>query len=109
MQLAADFVKLQAEAITKELTKEHHNVLRSFLDFKRRTDYIIEERDELREKWSICERALALKAPVREADFALDDESALSLYDCLVPMLKQHRKFKVLRDAQVSIEDYRTQ
>lgn len=46
-------------------------------------------------KWLSCEQALAMKAPVREAEFALDDASALSLYDCLTPLIKEHRRFKL--------------
>lgn len=34
------------------------------------------------------------KTPVNEAEFAFDDRTPLSLYDCALPKLKQHRKRK---------------
>ena len=30
-----------------------------------------------------------------EAEFAHDDRSPLSLYDCLIPQLREHRKFHI--------------
>ena len=109
MQEAVEFIKEQALSITKLLTKTHHNVLSSFINLKNKSEKMIEERDELHQKWIYCERALALKTPVREAEFALDDQSALSLYDCLVPMLKRHRRFRIAENTKFSIPDYQTQ
>ena len=44
-----------------------------------------------------------------EAVFALDERSALSLYDCLVPMLKEHRRFKINLHDAFNINDFKTQ
>ena len=46
------------------------------------------ERDQLLENWKITEILLAQKTPVFEAEYALDERTPLSLYDCLVPKLK---------------------
>ena len=92
--------------MTKLLTKTHHNVLTNFMQLKNKTEKMIVERDHILKRWIYCERALALKAPVREAEFALDDQSALSLYDCLIPMLKEHRRFRIVAESKFSIPDY---
>jgi len=44
-----------------------------------------------------------------EAEFGLDERSALSLFDCLIPVLKEHRKKRILKNDDFSIEDFRTQ
>ena len=33
---------------------------------------------------------------MNEAEFSLDDRSPLKLYDCLLPKLKEHRKFRMI-------------
>ena len=73
-------------------------MLQDFLVYKERNDKLIEEREILHQNWIECERALALKTPVREAEFALDDSSALELYDCLLPLIKEHRRFEIPRN-----------
>jgi len=55
------------------------------------------------------EQQLALKSPVMEAEYAFDERTALSLYDCLVPMLQEHRRVKLNLHGNVSIEDFRAQ
>ena len=47
--------------------------------------------------------------PVQEAEFAMDERSPLSLYDCLVPTLKEHRRKKINLNDKFSLEDFRTQ
>ena len=41
---------------------------------------------------------VSLKTPVCEAEHALEDRSPLDLYNCLIPKLKEHRRFKVTND-----------
>ena len=55
------------------------------------------------------EQALAIKTPVMEAEFAMDDRSAISLYDCLVPKLREHRRFRIKPDERFSIADFKAQ
>ena len=56
--------------------------------------------------WKL-EQKLAIKTPVFEAEHAIDERSALCMYDCLVPKLKEHRRFKVLRDEQMTLADFK--
>lgn len=41
------------------------------------------------------EAMLALKGPVMEAEYAIDERTSLVLYDCLKPMIKENRRFKI--------------
>ena len=79
------------------------------MQYKERNDELIKERNLIHNKWLFCERALALKTPVREAEYAIDDRTALSLYDCLVPMLKEHRKLSVTKNTKFSVADFEAQ
>ena len=63
----------------------------------------------MEEKVVYLERCFALKTPVMEAEFALDERSALSLYDCLIPTLKEHRRFKINLQDKFNINDFKTQ
>ena len=44
---------------------------------------------------SLVEVALAQKTPVMEAEYAIDDRTALDFYDCLIPKLKENRRFRI--------------
>ena len=50
----------------------------------------------------------AQRTPVMEAEHALDEQTPLKLYDCLVPMLKEHRRFKINLSDKFSIADFKT-
>ena len=56
------------------------------------------------------EHAYAMTTPALEAEFAHDDRSALSLYDCLIPRLREYRMLKVRPEfhAQNLVQDLRT-
>ena len=79
------------------------------MQYKERNDELIKERNLIYNKWLFCERALALKTPVREAEYAIDDRTALSLYDCLVPMIKEHRKFSITKNTKFCVADFEAQ
>ena len=49
----------------------------------------------LRNRWMTYEHACAIKSPVMEAEYAHDDTTALSMYDCLIPKLREWRKFRI--------------
>jgi len=55
------------------------------------------------------EKCLAQKNPVMEAEFALDETSALSLYDCLIPTLKEHQRIKINLGDKFNIYDFKIQ
>ena len=73
MKEAVEFLKEQSEAITKVLTRAHQKLNKEFIDFKLRNEELVVEHKFLYDNWLVCERALAMKAPVREAEFALDE------------------------------------
>ena len=50
-----------------------------------------------------------MKTPVMEAEFAIDERSPLSLYDCLIPTLKEHRKFHINLANELTLKDFREQ
>ena len=61
----------------------------------------------MRNKIKMLEMALAQKTPVMEAENAIDEKNALSAFDCLVPKLKEHRRFRILKDDVFSIADFK--
>ena len=67
----------------------------------------MKERERILENWRVTEIALAQKTTVMEAEFALDEKTPLSLYDCLKPMIKHNRRMKIDVNAALSAEDYR--
>ena len=91
------------------LTRAHHNLNKEFLQFKIRNDELIDERDFIHKKWIACELDLAMKAPVREAEYGLDEKSPLKLYDCLLPLIKEFRRKSLNIGAKVTIADYQAQ
>ena len=80
-----------------------------FIKFKERNKEIWKERETCHENWILLERAFAMKTPVMEAEFAIDERSPLSLYDNLIPTLREHRKFKINLQDEFSIEDFMAQ
>ena len=80
-------------------------VLFYFNDYRQAAWPQIEENRALRLKLRDAEFAFASKSPVNEAEFAFDERTPLSLYDCLIPKLTEHRKFKWMPDTQL-IPDY---
>lgn len=73
------------------MNRQHKGVIKSFIEYMQQNDKLIAERDVLLEQWAIFEKAYMLKTPVLEVEFAHDDRSPLSLYDCLIPKLREHR------------------
>ena len=65
--------------------------------------------DQAIKEMSMLEVALAQKTPVMEAEFAMDDRTSLNLFDCLVPKLREHRRFRIQKDAVFSIADFKEQ
>ena len=41
-----------------------------------------------------------------EAEHAIDDRNAFDLYNCLIPKLKEHRRFRVDKNEVFSIADF---
>ena len=64
------------------------------MDFKERSAKVMKQNEIYSKIVKDLEVALALKSPVMEAENAIDDRTALSLYDCLIPKLKEQRRFR---------------
>ena len=58
---------------------------------------------------TMLEERIAIKSPTLEAEMAIDDQTPLILYDCLIPKLKEHRRFRITQDSEFSISDFMTQ
>ena len=93
----------------KVLTRTHHKMIRDFMTFRSRNEDVLREREKLLQNWIFCEEALAHRSPTFEAEFALDEKTALSMYDCLVPVLREHRRFKIMPDTSMTVEDFKSQ
>ena len=61
----------------------------------------------LKEEVKMLEMALAQKTPVMQAEHAIDDTNPLSAFECLIPKLKEHRRFKFKKDDAFSIADFK--
>ena len=61
----------------------------------------------MQKKVKFLEVALAQKTPVMEAEHAIDDTNPLSAFECLIPKLKEHRRFKLQKDDVFSIADFK--
>ena len=82
-------------------------MVQEFLEHKKRTETYMNQRDDILKRWQYSEEALALKSPVMEAEYAYDDKTTLSLYDCTVPKIKEHRRLILPQDYKETILDYR--
>ena len=61
----------------------------------------------MKNKIKYLEMALAQKTPVMEAENAIDETNPLSLFDCLVPKIKENRRFRIQKDDAFSIADFK--
>ena len=68
----------------------------------------MKQADELGGVLASVETQVSCKTPVMEAEHALDDTTALSFFDNLIPKLKEHRRFKIFKDDEFSIADFTT-
>lgn len=104
-ETACTFVKEQVNSITQMMTKHHYGLIKQFIKYKERSDRQLKISDKLNSHVASLEQRLAIKSPILEAEYAIDDATALSLYDCLVPKIKEHRRFRINRDSIFSIAD----
>ena len=95
--------------MTNLLSSQHRLILKQFVEFKQRTTEKLKQADIVLQNAHLLEGILALKTPVLEAENAIDDRTPLSLYDCLIPKLKEHRRFKLMKDSEFSIADFNAQ
>lgn len=106
---ACQFIKHRSDDMSALLTKSHRNVIRQFIEYKERSEQQLQEAEAKVQCIPLLEQLVAQKTPVMEAEYAIDDRSPLNLYNCLVPKLKELRRFKLGADEKFSIEDFRAQ
>ena len=46
-----------------------------------------------------------MRSPVMEAEHAIDDCTAMSFYDCLIPKLREHRRFHFSKEDKFAVAD----
>ena len=105
--LASQYVEDKAKQITKELTKNHKSLFKQFLAFKERSHTQLKHAERMHKYVTMLEERIAMRSPTLEAEHAIDDRTALTMYDCLMPQLREHRKFRITKDSQFSIEDFK--
>ena len=91
------------------MNKQHRDLIRSFIEYKDRAEKKLIGTQKMMNDVAYLEQMVALKTPCMQAEHVIGDASALSLYDCLVPKLREHRRFKVLKDQPFSIDDFKAQ
>jgi len=106
-ETACEFLLAQTKVITKLFTNTHHQLVQQFMDYKERTNFVLREKDWRVSQLKLLETALAQKSPVLEAENAIEESSVLVLYDCLVPKIREHRRFKITKDSAFSIADFK--
>lgn len=71
------------------MTREHQNLIKQFIDFKRKTWGYIEETKDCFNKMKIAEQTVAQTYPVYDHRLLCDPKSPFRLYDCLRPTLNE--------------------
>ena len=104
---AGKFVMNLNEYICDEITHNHRKLVEQFLNHKERTQKRLEGISVAEEKIMMLESRLAIETPAFEGEYAIDDRTSLSLFDCLIPKLKEHRRFKIKPDDAFSINDFK--
>ena len=56
---AIEFIKEEAVYVTERMTQMHRSVVTQFLNFKRRNEEMLIEREKLLKNWQTAEMALA--------------------------------------------------
>ena len=70
-------------------------MIKQFLEFRDQSEEKLKQAAEKMKIMPYLEQALVLKTPVMEAEFAMDDRSPLNLYDCLIPKIREQRRFLI--------------
>ena len=83
-------------------------MVQQFLDYKARSNWILKERELFINKIKMLEITLAQKTPVFEAEHAIIEETPLRLYDCLVPAIRENRRFHIRKDELFSVADLKS-
>ena len=88
---AVDFLKKQGGYVSKILTMEHRQLVEQFIEFKQRTIKNIRDIEEFNKKRYEAELRWANAIPVWESEYSFLEQTPLSLYDCLIPKMKEQK------------------
>ena len=91
---AVQFIKSKVSVIQRLLSKEHHQFISQFLEFKTEMQPKLEEMRYLRERFVDTEVAYATLSPAMEATYGLGSSSVLRLFDCLIPRICEAAKYR---------------
>lgn len=97
MDEACKFVEEKGEIVTRLLTRQHRKIVQQFIEFKERSARELKEARKMQDHVVYLETMCALKSPCMQAEHVIDDATELTLYNCLVPKLREHRKFKLFK------------
>ena len=93
-QTMIEWLEKKLKPVSAMLTRNHHKIVRQFLAYKERTEQKLLDLDESKSKMIDAEIALAQRNPLYEAEYKLDEDNPLKLFDCFVPSLEEHRLMK---------------
>ena len=93
------FVKKQAEEISKMLSYEHQQLILKFRSWIDISEELLAKCDSYDKRTYQAEKYSALVNPVLEAEYALDDDTPLSLYDCVACTIRRTNKYMSPYDA----------
>lgn len=87
------YIKKHTEDITKILTAEHHDLITKLRKWIEISEMYMEKCAEFQKRTLTAEMYSALTNPVLEAEYALDDNNPLSLYDCVACTIRNTNKY----------------
>ena len=88
-ELCYDFVREVSKDISSQLSKEHRQILKQFINFKKRTWNVIDHMVDYTGRMIKYEVFQASAYPIYEQRYFADPESPFRLYDCLKPALPE--------------------
>ena len=103
---ALNFVKEKSEALSKYLTQEHRKIIDNFTHIKESTREQLYRLNKLEAERVYDQVRYAVDSSAKEALYALDMDSPLQLYDCLIPELDAYRPQRLQIRSQWEQEDH---
>ena len=86
------FLKDKALKVNEVLTTNHKKLLQQFQNYKKHTNFKLQEYEEFWAVELLKQREIAKDAPVKEAEYQIKRIKDIGLYDCLVPRLRVLKK-----------------
>ena len=87
---ALNYLKEKGARMLERFNHEMQTLCLHFQDYRQQTDAAIKTNSELWVRVTEAEKALALEAPLREAQYGLNERTPLTLFNPLIPKMKEH-------------------